>query len=154
QPTHRPYGDLVLQELTVYGGASTRPPAQPSDAVKRVELGSGRLETEDRQRETLIEGVEARQAPKAREKLARDLVLHLPVPIQELAPERHMAKSTADHLGGREIRLRKQAPVRVEVVEPRSPATRGACSVVRLRCAKSAARSASRCPLCSAASGD
>jgi hypothetical protein len=30
-------------------------------------------------------------------------------------------KSTVDHAGSREVRLREQTPVRVEVVEPRRP---------------------------------
>src|SRR5262249_22150482 len=54
------------------------------------------------------------------EKLACDALPHFATPVEELPPQRHTLKSTAERAGGLEIRRGKQAPIRFEVVQPRS----------------------------------
>jgi hypothetical protein len=45
----------------------------------------------------------------------------LPKAIQELPPEGHVLKSTVDHVSRREVGDRKQATIRIEIVQPRRP---------------------------------
>ena len=43
------------------------------------------------------------------------------MPIQELPPEWHVPKALTNHARGGQVRVRKQAAIRGEIVQPRCP---------------------------------
>ena len=52
-------------------------------------------------------------------KLATGVFSHVSVPVHELSPQRHVPESALRYVGGRQIRLWKEAAIRTNVVQPR-----------------------------------
>src|SRR5262245_22095475 len=89
---------------------------EPSDAVEVIDLGCRGPDGEHLKRKASIQAVDARLARQTLHELASQMLLDGPVPIHELPPERHVLESTMKHPGRRQVRLRKQPAIGLEVV--------------------------------------
>src|SRR5262249_44646064 len=88
------------------------------DTVERIKRADGRLQPEHPVREAVLQALCCASLLETLQERARYRRLDVSVAVEELPPQRQKLILVCAHLGGGQVRGRKQPAVRVEVIEP------------------------------------